>query len=595
MEFSDIQPVSPSGQLQPTSISSAADLSSIFNSRANAADQIEMFLAIAEGQPETAIASFSTVVRNLTSPPIKALALQGFGKISQPYKQALALCASKESQELLKLLCSEIRNRSSDLTTWAAAEALREMGFSLDNIQHPQGGNLSEPPRRIQNEVLEHKIQEINRIQRLNSRGEFTADYERFLEFWIYGPTSEFLNHNLTTSNYLDIVRDILHLTQVRGVQLGLNSDNSKVQDESFDKIKSIFKQYSDSKDDHFKKSLASSLSRFLKEGSNEFDNLQKLAKALTFKHSLGIDFERSELNRLTIVKMKEWISSLERYYSEVSSVFTSAINVSGEPSLNRLLESDSDIYLQESRSWIRQFRDQINSVEAEQNKIQTNISILSKSFEDILAIDREFFDDKLGSLYKEYSNSKDFPQTYDECQSLQSKLRSIKDKLLSEISARRSLLSGESRSINNSFNFEKIKEEVWSWVGWGITILIGTYIFSSIFVSCSSSLSSSSNSSGNTRSPAWYETGYPKEQCGHSSSSNGCWYPVFITYTDSNWNQIIRNCRDTPKAQSQSVARQRKQIQIASFNNEADAKGFVNFMDTYYDGTPWIGQKKCY
>lgn len=93
MEFSDIQPVSQSGQLQPTSISSAADLSSIFNSRANAGDQIEMFLAIAEGQPETAITSFSTVVRNLTSPPIKALALQGFGKISQPYKHALALCS----------------------------------------------------------------------------------------------------------------------------------------------------------------------------------------------------------------------------------------------------------------------------------------------------------------------------------------------------------------------------------------------------------------------------------------------------------------------------------------------------------------------
>ena len=595
MEFSDIQPVSPSGQLQPTSISTAADLISIFNSRANAGDQIEMFLAIAEGQPETAITSFSTVVRNLTSPPIKALALQGFGKISQPYKQALALCTSKESQELLKLLCSEIRNRSSDLTTWAAAEALREMGFSLDNIQHPQGGNLSEPPRRIQNEILEHKIQEINRIQRLNSRGKFTADYERFLEFWIYGPISEFLNHNLNTSNYLDIVKDILHLTQVRGVQLGLNSDNSEVQDESFDKIKSIFKQYSDSKDDHFKKPLASSLSRFLKEGSNEFNDLQKLAKALIFKHSLGIDFERSELSRLTIVKMKDWISSLERYCSEVSSIFTSAINVSGEPALNRLLENDLDIYLQESRSWIKQFRDQINLVEAEQNKIQTNISILAKSFEDILALDREFFNDKLDSLYKEYSNSKQLPQTYEECQTLQNRLRSIKDKLLSEISAKRSLLSGESRSLNNSFNFEKIKEEVWGWIGWGITILVGTYIFSSIFVSCSSSFSSSSNSSGNTRSPAWYETGYPKEQCGHSSSSNGCWYPVFITYTDSNWNQIIRNCRDVPKAQSQSVARQRKQIQIASFNNEVDAKGFVNFMDTYYDGSPWIGQKKCY
>jgi hypothetical protein len=590
MEFSDIQPVSQSGQLQPTSVSTAADLSSIFNSRANAGDQIEMFLAIAEGQPDTAITSFSTVVRNLTSPPIKALALQGFGRISQPYKQALALCASKESQELLKLLCNEIRNRSSALTTWAAAEALREMGFPLDNIQHPQGGNLSETPRRIQNEVLEHKIQEINRIQRLNSQGAFTADYERFLEFWVYGPTSEFFNQNLTTSNYVDIVKDILHLTQIRGVRLGLNSGNSKVQDESFRKIKSIFKQYSDSKDNSFKKTLANSLNRFIKAGSNEFNDLQKLAKVLIFKHSLGIDFEKSELNSLIIAKMKNCSSSLERYCSEVSSVFKSAINVSSEPVLNRFLENDLSVYLQESRSWIKQFKNQIDLVEAEQNKVQTNISTLGKSFEDVLAIDREFFNDKLNFLHEKYSNSRQLPQTYEECQLVQNKLRSIKDKLLSDISARRSLLSGESRSLNNSFNFEKIKEEVWSWIGWGITILVGTYIFSSIFVSCSSS-----NSSGNTKSPAWYETGYPKEKCGHSSSNNRCWYPVFTTYTDSNWNQIVHNCRDVPKAQSQSVAKQRKQIQIASFNNEADAKGFVNFMDTYYDGTPWIGQQKCY
>lgn len=246
MEFLDLQPVSKSVDLQQTPVNNAADLSSIFNSWANAGEQIEMFLAIAEGQPEKAITSFSTVVSNLTSPPIKASALQEFGKISQPYKQALASCTSKESQELLKLLCGEIRSRSSDLTAWAAAEALKEMGFSLNNIQHPQGGNLSEPPRRIQNEILDRKIQEINRVQRLNSRGEFTAEYERFLEFWVYGPTTQFFNENLSSQRYIDIdiAEDILHFTQRRGVQLGLNSSNRKVQELAITKAESIFKQY---------------------------------------------------------------------------------------------------------------------------------------------------------------------------------------------------------------------------------------------------------------------------------------------------------------------------------------------------------------
>jgi len=81
MEFSDIQPVSPSGQLQPTSVGNVAELISIFDSRANAGDQIEMFLAIAEGQPETAIKFFSTIIRKTTRQPIKALALQGFGRV----------------------------------------------------------------------------------------------------------------------------------------------------------------------------------------------------------------------------------------------------------------------------------------------------------------------------------------------------------------------------------------------------------------------------------------------------------------------------------------------------------------------------------
>ncbi len=598
MEFSDIQPVSQTGQIQPTSVGNAADLISIFNNRANAGDQIEMFLAIAEGHPETAITIFSTVIRKLTSPPIKALALQGFGRISQSYKQALALCESNESQELLKLLCDEITNRkrSSDLTAWAATEALREIGFSLDNIQHPEGGNLSEPPRRIQKEIIDRKIQAINRIQRLNSRGEFTAEYERFLEFWIYGPTSEFFAESLTTDNYIAIVRDILHFTQIRGVQLGLNSVNLKVQEESFSKIKSIFKQYSDSKDNAFKKMLANSLSRFLKESSSELYGLQKLAKALAFKHCLGIDFDRSELPRLTIAKMKDWILSLEQYCSELSSVFTSAINVSGEPALNRLLEDELRTYLQESRSWIKRFNDQINLVEAEQNKLQINISILDKSFKDISSIDRDFYN-KLNSLREEYSGYKQLPQTYEECQFLQNNLNRIRSVLLNEISSRRSLLSSESQGFINSIRFKKIQEEVWSWIGWGIAIVF----LSSIFLSCSSSFNSSSsnsstnNSSSNTRSPAWYETGYPKEQCGHSSSSNGCWHPVFITYTNSNWNKIVRNCRDVPKAQSKSVAKQRGKIQVASFNNEGDAKGFVNFMDAYYDGSPWIGQQKCY
>jgi len=376
MEFSDIQPISLSGQLQPTSISSAADLSSIFNSRANAGDQIEMFLTIAEGQPETAITSFSTVVRNLNSPPIRALALQGFGKISQPYKQALALCASKESQELLKLLCNEINNRSSELTTWAAAEALKEMGFSLDNIQHPQGGNLSEPPRRIQNEILDQKIQEINRIQRLNSQGQFTAKYERFLEFWIYGPIIQFFEESFTSQRYIEIAGDILHVTQVRGIQLGLNSSNKKVQELSLDRAKDVFNQYASSDQGEFKGTLGNSLKRFLQEGKNSESDLQALVKAFIYE-TPRYNIDDLRLSQLTSNQMEQEISQLESLCSQVSIIFSSAIYVSGEKIINDFLLKQKNTYIDLISSWIERLEKQIKSISV--------LSISQKSNADLI------------------------------------------------------------------------------------------------------------------------------------------------------------------------------------------------------------------
>lgn len=362
IEFSDIRPASPRGQFQPNSISTAADLISIFNSRANAGDQIEIFLALAEGQPETAITCFSTVVRNVIIQPIKALALQGFGKIPQPYKQALALCASKEDQELLKLLCNEIKNRSSELTAWAAAEALKEIGFSPDNIHHPQGGNLPEPPRRIQNEILDQKIQEIHRIQRLNSRGQFTPEYERFLEFWIYGPTVQFFEENCTSQRYIEIAGDILHATQVRGIQLGLNSSNREVQKLSLDKAKDIFNQYARSDRGEFKETLGNSLKRFLQEGFNSEADLQALAEAFIYETpKYNIDDWR--LSQLTSNEIEQEISQLESLRSQVSSIFSSAIFVSGEKIINDFLLEQKNTYIDLINSWIERLETQIELI----------------------------------------------------------------------------------------------------------------------------------------------------------------------------------------------------------------------------------------
>ena len=277
MEFSSIQPVSNSEQIHlPTKIN-AVYLSYMFDRHSNAGDQIEMFFSIAEGQPEAAISSFDGIITDSPRSTLKALALQGLGKIPKLYKQGLTLCQSTESRKLLKLLCNEIKNNNNDLTAWAAAEALREIGFSLDNILHSQGGNLPESPRRIQDSILDRKLAEvkeikvnnmsfsIGNIRRLNNRGKFTVEYEKFLEFWIYGPTIQIFEEGfesltseegLESEEYIEIVNDILHFTQIRGIQLGLNSSNKKIQELSLNKIKSIFRQYIDLNEGDFKKDL---------------------------------------------------------------------------------------------------------------------------------------------------------------------------------------------------------------------------------------------------------------------------------------------------------------------------------------------------
>ena len=463
MEFSDIQPVSQSGHLQEQfSINSAADLSLIFNSRSNAGDQVEVFLSIAEGQPEIAFDAFNDLVENMTSPPIKSLALQGFGKITQPYKQALALCESKESRKLLKLLCHEVRNRNSHLTAWAAAEALKDIGFSLENIQHSEGGNLFEPPRRIQNEILDYKIQEISRIQRLNSRGQFTAEYERFLEFWIYGPTEQFFSESLTSQKYIEIAEDILDITQIRGIQLGLNASNKKIQELSLRKAESIFKLYLTSHQNDYKKSLGDSLSRFLKENDNITSNLIILANAFVCEEPKQ-NLDDLTIARLTTEQINQNIDDLKEIYEQIFSVFSSAINISGNKVINSFLSDKKNKYLHLINSWIQRLKNQLTYISSLSASQRSKADLIVSILDSIKGYDEE--------LYLQISNqivlrlqrlSSSSAKTQEEQNSVNKQLDEIKQMLDSSLSGKLNNLRGEVLNLELSSSNSKDNAEQW-------------------------------------------------------------------------------------------------------------------------------------
>jgi len=172
----------------------------------------------------------------------RALALQGLGRAAQHghVKQALA------DWEVLKDIAKEVKGKgevSSDLTRWAAAKALEDIGYSLNDLQHLEGGGFTEPLDRIRREIRDRKLAEINRIQRLNTRRETTAEYERNLEFWVYGPVEELFAGNDHSPNYQESVKDVISELQGRGVYLGLRSSNLLVQAEALLQAGPIFEE----------------------------------------------------------------------------------------------------------------------------------------------------------------------------------------------------------------------------------------------------------------------------------------------------------------------------------------------------------------
>ncbi|KAM3111186.1 hypothetical protein [Phormidesmis sp. 146-33] len=493
MEFPNLQPVSQGGKLhEQMPVETAADLSLIFNSQSNAGDQVEMFFSIAESKPETALISFSTVVRNLTSPPIKSLALQGFGRIPSPLKQKLASCVSQESQDLLKLLCNEIKSRKSDLTTWAAAEALREAGFSLDNIQHPQGGNLSEPPRRIQNEVLDRKIREIKTVRRLDSRGEFTAEYERFLEFWIYGPTSKFFNEKSTASSYMEIAKDILRFTQLRGIHLGLNATNKKVQEEALAQIKLVFKRYSATQGDEFKGALGNSLKRFLKEVASKDDDLRRLVAAFAFElqaHMLPSD---KELTQQTVSEIENTIALLKQYSLQISVIFSSAISVSGELTLNQFLEIEKNKHVSLVKSWMERSDRQIGKMTALSISYNANVYLLASILQSIQRHDQDFcYTELQGDVSSSVRRLAGLTATtQEEYDQANAQLNTLKDSLSSSLRKKIGTLETDYRKLTKSVLEDK-KEAgatlknaaIWLTVGVLAEVIVGFLVVIIIFM----------------------------------------------------------------------------------------------------------------
>ena len=397
----------------------------------NVGEQIQSFFDFAENNPDQAVPFFVNIWETQASLTTRALALQGLGVAAQHYhvKEALA------DWDVLRDIAKEVKGKgevSNDLTRWAAASALEAIGYSQQSLQHLEGGGFTEPLDRIRREIRDRKLAEINRIQRLNSRGETTAEYERHLEFWIYGPADELLNGNENSRNYADIVGDVISKLHGRGVYLGLISPNSIVQGTALRQAGLIFKESAEIEEylyglleefldnSNHETSLRIKAAEIINTATNVNRKLKTLSKLLleytelrntavrllnSYKRELvkvetdaytvldtltfeyGLD--KPEPKDLTISQIESIIASSERELGLIPAKFTTAIGAAESlgrkygksPSvLKQFLQNKQDEYLSDIEIWIPLLRNQISETAEQQRKVQSNQSLLTKT-----------------------------------------------------------------------------------------------------------------------------------------------------------------------------------------------------------------------
>jgi hypothetical protein len=664
----------------------------------NVGEQIQSFFDFAENNPDQAVPFFVNIWETQASLTTRALALQGLGVAAQHYhvKEALA------DWDVLRDIAKEVKGKgevSNDLTRWAAASALEAIGYSQQSLEDLRGGAIGEKLPLIRQEICDRKLAEINRIPRLNSRGKTTVEYQRHLDFWLYGPADELLNGNENSRNYQDLIGDVIGELHGRGVYLGLISPNSivqgaalrqaglifkesaeieknlyglleeflhnsnhetslrihaaeiintatdvnrrlktlskllleennpKLQEVALRQAQSVFQQSAETEESLYQPleefllnsnhetslrihaaeiiNTATDINRRLKTLSQllleetELRNTavrllnpykQELARvesdAYTVLGALNFEYklDKPEPKDLTIAQIENRISSANQYESKISEIFINAMALAeslarrygrSDSVLKQFLQNKQDEYLSDIVSWVSVLRTQRSDTLALQNKIKSSQLLLEQTFSKITNIDRNLYQ-KIRSLpYSEAIESND-SQSYNQYEKLLVDLKLLKTCLVSELNSKSDELLSKSKEMGGDTS--------WALIWWGLGIIaVGCFINFQNF----QSQGSRSNSYTTT---AWYASGFPKNSCGSSSSPNNCWYPVFIKYSDNNWNTVISNyCGDIGQAQSPETARELGQIQVASFGDSNEAQGFANYMQG------WVGQQKCY
>jgi len=292
----DLRSVTPA-ELVKTYINNTADLLDA-GGRLLPGERIELFFALAANRPEVALPAFLTILRDIADPNYRALALRGLGQIVHPETvQEIRACATESAQELVQMLASELLGKgqySNDLTRWAASDAITNLNYPDSVLRSAAFGGLMETPDRIQRELTGRWLSRQKQMQRFDSQNHLTAEYERYLDFWAFGPVDRLFRESILDR---EDIAQLLKSQGFRGLEQAFSQkeNNSVLVDCAYAILQDHCKSYPSSNN----RVLEQNLSRFLKDSSDSETAVHALTNiiSLNISHDLPPALESGELD----------------------------------------------------------------------------------------------------------------------------------------------------------------------------------------------------------------------------------------------------------------------------------------------------------
>ncbi|MDT9342249.1 hypothetical protein VV11_023685 [Trichodesmium erythraeum 21-75] len=197
-------------------------------------------------------------------PLFRTLAILAFSHIKVlKEKEEIASLKTDFSKNLLFILQQEATGGATQLIRWSAAKTINCIWFDEEWLRqnkpyyvNAQFNINNTRIDRIEKQITEQEVEKLSRLQNKDrysntDRLEFSEDYQKYLEFWVYGPSSVLFElpgksdkyNDLIKDEYSSLIQDVLDKLEPRGIQLGIDSRVTEHVERSLEFAKTLLKK----------------------------------------------------------------------------------------------------------------------------------------------------------------------------------------------------------------------------------------------------------------------------------------------------------------------------------------------------------------